>query len=215
MLSLANNCVPLLCFQLPSTPCFYILHDQAVILPGGTSLLSFISDAAVFPNPSLLRDCGFDLLRHSGGGSHQEMAGCWPHQGTLWDRAAANAQRLQLGASLPQKKFTQSCSSSSVSGIMENHNTHLAPGFTPSDLVPALENVVVLPGPLGICLWEGVTQPLPGVFPARELALPMWPKDLQTSLCSWEFALLTRAPPGVELQSFRLCTPPVYSLNGI
>ena len=148
MLSLANNCVPLLCFQLPSTPCFYILHDQAVILPGGTSLLSFISDAAVFPNPSLLRDCGFDLLRHSGGGSHQEMAGCWPHQGTLWDRAAANAQRLQLGASLPQKKFTHSCSSS-VLGIIGNHNTHLAPGFILNVLVLAPVNVVVVWGQLG------------------------------------------------------------------
>ena len=32
---------------------------------------------------------------------------------------------------------------------MENRNTHLAPGFTLNDLVPAPANVVVLPGPLG------------------------------------------------------------------
>ena len=44
-----------------------LLHcDQAVGLPGSTSLLSFISDAAVFPDPSLLRDCGFDPLRSCG-----------------------------------------------------------------------------------------------------------------------------------------------------
>ena len=34
------------------------------------------------------------------------------------------------------------------------------------------------------------------------------PEDLV--LCSWGFALPTRAPPGTELQSLRLCTPPVY-----
>ena len=39
-----------------------ILSDQAGRLRGDTSLPSFISDAAVFPNPSLLRDCGFDPL---------------------------------------------------------------------------------------------------------------------------------------------------------
>ena len=39
---------------------------------------------------------------------------------------------------------------------MENHNTHLAPGFTLNDLVPAPANVV-LPGPLGPCLWRAHT----------------------------------------------------------
>ena len=55
------------------------------------------------------------------------------------DRAAADAQSI----SPPQKKFTQLCNSS-VSGIMENHNSHLAPGFPLNDLVPAPANVVVL-----------------------------------------------------------------------
>ena len=62
-----------------------------------------------------------------------------------WDSAAANAQRLQLGASPPQKMFTRSCSSS-VLGILENLNTHLSPAFTLNNLVPAPENVVVLWG---------------------------------------------------------------------
>ena len=73
-------------------------------------------------------------------------AGCT--QERLWDCAAADTQRLWPGARLPQKKFTQSCSSS-TSEIMANHNTHLAPGFTPSNLAPAPVNVVDLLGPLG------------------------------------------------------------------
>ena len=44
------------------------------------------------------------------------------------------------------------------------------------------------------------------------------PSGLRTSrtpLCSWGFALPTRAPPGRELRSCSLCAPLVYSLNGI
>ena len=63
--------------------------------------------------------------------------------------AAADAHRLLLGASPPQKKFTQSCSSS-ILGIVENHNTCLAPGFTLNDLVLAPVNVVVPWGLLGL-----------------------------------------------------------------
>ena len=66
-------------------------------------------------------------------------------QERLLDTAAAGAPRLRPGASTPQKKFARWCSSS-VSGIMENHNTHLAPGFTLNDLVLAPANVVVLWG---------------------------------------------------------------------
>ena len=103
---------------------------------------------AVFPDPLFLRDCGSDLFCSSAGRSHRALAGCRPRPGTFARRAAANARRLLLGTSLPQKKFTRLCSSS-ISGIMANHNTHLAPGFTPSDLVPAPVNVAVLSGTLG------------------------------------------------------------------
>ena len=154
MLSLTSNRALVLCVQLLSTPCYYTVCDQLSQAAGGqaagTSFLSFISDAAVFPDPSLLRDCGFDPLRSCGRGSHRAMAGCTQEHSQ--DCAAADAQRLSLGASPPQKKFTRSYSSS-VSGIMANHNTHLAPGFTLNDVVPAPANVVVLPGPLGPCLW--------------------------------------------------------------
>ena len=75
------------------------------------------------------------------------MARCRPHPECLWYYAAADVQRLWLGASPLQKRCTLLCSSS-VSGMVANHNTHLAPGFIPSDLVPAPVNVVVLLGPL-------------------------------------------------------------------
>ena len=70
LFSSVSSHTPVLCLQLLSTPGFYTVCDQAVRLPGSTSLLSFISDAAMFPSPSLLRDCGFDPLRPLGGGSH-------------------------------------------------------------------------------------------------------------------------------------------------
>ena len=79
----ASNCTPVLCLWLPSTLHFYTVCDQAVRLPGGTSLMSFISDAAVFPNPSILRPFNFDPLRSSGGGTHQAMARCQPYPGTF------------------------------------------------------------------------------------------------------------------------------------
>ena len=145
LFSRINSHPPVLCLQLSSTPCFFTLCDQA---PGSTSLPSFVSDAAVFPGPLLLKDCGFDLFRPSAGGSHRAMAECQMHQEHLPDPAAAGAPRLQPGASPPQKKFARQCSSS-VSGIMENHDTHLAPGFTLNDLVPAPANMVIFWGLLG------------------------------------------------------------------
>ena len=68
-LSLTNNHAPVLFLRLPSTPRFYTVCDQAVRLPGGTSLLSFISDAAVLPDTSVRGDGSSDRLRSSVGGS--------------------------------------------------------------------------------------------------------------------------------------------------
>ena len=112
---------------------------------------------------------------------------------------------------LAQKKFTRSCSSS-ISGIMENHNTHLVPGFTLNGLVPAPANVVVLQGPLRACRRPHSLYPLSS---QQGTASPLWPENPQTSFCSWGFALPTRAPPGIKLQSCSLCAPLVYGLNGI
>ena len=69
---------------------------------------------------------------------HLPNIGCT--QERLLDPVVAGAPRPWPGASLPQKKFARQCSSS-VSGIMENHNTHLAPGFTLNNLAPAPVNV--------------------------------------------------------------------------
>ena len=76
-----SNCAPILCLWPPSISCLYTVLDQVFRLPGSTSLLSLVSDGAVFPNSSLMRDCGFDPLRPSGGESHRAMAGCWLHLG--------------------------------------------------------------------------------------------------------------------------------------
>ena len=46
---------PLLCLRLPSTPCLYPVCVQAAHLLGSASLQSFISDGAVFQNPTLQR----------------------------------------------------------------------------------------------------------------------------------------------------------------
>ena len=106
---------PILCLRLPSTPHLYTVRDQA---PGSTSLLSFISDVAVFLNPLFLRDCGFDPFCPSVDGLTEQWPGASCTQENSQDCAAADAQRLWPGASLPQKKLVRQCSSS-VSGIME------------------------------------------------------------------------------------------------
>ena len=62
-----SNRPPVLCVQLASIPGVYTVCEQAIGMPGGTALLSFISETAVFPNPSPLRDCGFDSFCPSGG----------------------------------------------------------------------------------------------------------------------------------------------------
>ena len=67
------------------------VHDQA---RGSTSLLSFISDVAVFPGPPLLRDCGFDPVCPSAKGLTKKWPGASCTQEHLRDCAAADTQRL-------------------------------------------------------------------------------------------------------------------------
>ena len=132
-------------------------------------------------------------------------------QECLLDPAVASTPRLRPGASPPQKKFARQCSSS-ISGIMENHNTHLASGCTLNNLVPAPANVAAFRGLLG-----------PGGFNSLyQMSFQQWncfsPCGLRTSwtpLFSWGFALPTTAPPGIELWSCSLCAPLVDSLDGI
>ena len=163
----------------------------------------------MFPDPLLLRDCVWPapLLRgRVSPSSGRVLATPRNVRGTVLLQLMP---RLRPGASPPQKKSTQS-RGSSVSGVVANHNTHLAPGFTPNDLVPAPANVVVLRGPLTpLPVGAGATQPLPDVLPAGEPPLPMWPEDRP------DFTLLLVTRPShqstarYQLRSFRLCAPPV------
>ena len=76
----------------------------------------------------------------------------WPNVSCTQERpldpAVVGALRLRPGARPPPKKLTRQCSSS-VSGIMENHNTHLAPGFTLNNVAPAPANVAAFQGLVG------------------------------------------------------------------
>ena len=139
----------------------------------------------------------------------------WPNvsltQEHLLDPAAAGAPTLRPGASSSQKMFARQCSSS-VSGIVENHNICLAPGFTLNDLVPASEKVAVFWGLLGPGGFNSLYQMS---FQQWNRFSPCGPRASRTPLCSSGFALPTGALPGIELQSCSLCAPLVYSLNGI
>ena len=64
LFSLIGNHAPVHLWLL-STPRFHTVCDHA---PGSTSLLSVVLDA--FPDPLLLRNCGFDLICPSAGGLH-------------------------------------------------------------------------------------------------------------------------------------------------
>ena len=132
----------------------------------------------------------------------------WPKVGCTQERlphpAAAGAPRLRPGANPPQKKFARECSSS-VSGIMENHNSHLAPGFTLNNLVAAPANVAIFWGPLEPGGFNSLYQMS---FQQRNYFLPCGLRTSWTPLCSWGFALPTRAQLVMELWSCRLCAPP-------
>ena len=130
--------------------------------------------------------------------------------------------RLRLGASPPQKKSTRSCSSS-ISGIMANHNTHLTPGFTLNILAPTPVNVAILQGLLGPCLW-GVCiastkcPPSKGTISPRVARGPLGPPSLLLgirpshksttrllALCSLSLPVHLFMPRTCHVLSFRLC----------
>ncbi|XP_047701067.1 uncharacterized protein LOC125158266 [Prionailurus viverrinus] len=107
------------------------------------------------------------------------------------DPAAAGAPRPRPEASPPQKKLARQASSS-VSGMVENGDTRLAPGFTLHDPVPAPANVAAfrgLPGPGGFHSLHRMS------FRQRNRLSPCGPSTSRTPLCSWGLALPTRAPP--------------------
>ena len=127
------------------------------------------------------------------------------------DPAVASAPRLQPGASPPPKKIARQCSLS-VSGTMENRNTHLTRGFTLNNLAPAPANVAAFQGLLGLGGFNSLYQMS---FQQWNRFSPCGPRTSRTPLCSWRFTFPTRALPGIELRSCSLCAPLVCSLNGI
>ena len=104
LFSQMSNCTPVFCLQLSSTLCFFTLRDQA---PGSISLPSFVSDAAVFPSPLLLKDCGFDRSSPLGEGLTKQWLNAGCTQERLWDPAAAGTPRLRPSATLPQRKVAR------------------------------------------------------------------------------------------------------------
>ena len=209
LFSLISNRAPVLRLWLLSAPHFHTVCDQA---PGSTSFLCFVSDAAAFPGPPFLRDCGFDLLRPSVEGLTEQWPGAGHPQECLRYPDACRCPETVARCQPSPEKFRKTCSSS-ASGIMENHNTHLTPGFTPNDLSSTSE--------CGLSLGSAVPRWLqnPYQMPSHQWngSSQCGPRTSWTPLCSLVFTLPTRAPalPGIELKSFRLCTLPVYSLNGI
>ncbi|XP_044900560.1 uncharacterized protein LOC123381926 [Felis catus] len=90
------------------------------------------------------------------------------------DSVVTSAPRLQPGASPPPKKIARRCGLS-VSGTVENRNTHLAPGFAPQPPCPSTRECSRLPGSAGT---RWLQQSLPNVLPAVEPLFPVWPENL-------------------------------------
>ena len=104
------------------------------------------------------------------------------------------------------RKSLHDCVAAAFQGIWKitSHIWHQA---SPSVTSFQHQQMWFSPGSTGVFACAGATQPLPRVLPAREPPLPVWPEDSWTPLYSWGFTLPTRAPPGIELQSFSLCAP--------
>ena len=140
--------------------------------------------------------------------SNGRIIGC--SQERLLDPTAAGAPRLQPGASPPQKKFMRQCSSS-FSGIMENHNTHLAPGFTLNDCHSTSE-CGRLPGSAGT---RWLQQSLPNVLPAVEPLFPVWLENLPDPTLLLGIHPSHQSTASYLSAEFLTLHSPVYSLNGI
>ena len=70
----------------------------------------------------------------------------WP--GAPWYICVTVLLQMPIDCGQHAPKEVHGSCSSSVSGIMANHDTHLAQGFTLNDLVPTPANVAVLWVPL-------------------------------------------------------------------
>ena len=200
-----SNRGPALYLQVSSTARVFTVRDQA---PDSTSFPSFVSDAAVFPGPLLLKDCSFDLFPPLCRRAHRAMAECT--QERPLEPAAAGALRLRPGASPPQKKFARQCSSS-VSGIVGNHNTS-GTRLHPQRPCSSISECGCLPGSAAT---RWLQQSLPNVLPAVEPLFPVWPENLPNPTLFLGIRPSRQSTARYELRSCSLCAPLVYSLSGI
>ena len=94
---------------------------------------------------------------------------------------------------------------------MENHNTHLAPGFTLNDLVPASANVALLWGLLGPGGLTAATK-CPSGSGTTSPHVVSEPPGPHSAPGDSPFP-----PEHHQVLSYRVAdrAPPVYSLNGI
>ena len=83
-----------------------------------------------------------------GEGITEQWPGASPPPGTFARLCHFLCPETVASTSPPEKKFVQLCSSS-ISGIVANHSTHLAPGFTINILAPIPVDVAILRGLLG------------------------------------------------------------------
>ena len=104
LFSLISNRAPVLCLQLLSTPTSTLFLTKPEAAPPSRVLSKMRLPSLA---PPLLRDCGLDPLHPSAEGLTEQWLGVSCTQEHSWDRAAANAQSLQPGASPPQKKFSR------------------------------------------------------------------------------------------------------------
>ena len=148
---------------------FYAVRDQAIRLPDATSLLSFISDAAVFLDPSLRRDCGSDPLRSSAGGSPRAMAGGGPQPGTFAGPLLLPKPRDRGWAPARPRESSRDRIAAAFQGSW-TITTHIWPEASPLTTLFHHQRMWLFSG---VC-WDRVaTQPRPDVLPAGKPPLPV------------------------------------------
>ena len=183
LFSQISNRPPVLCFQLSSTPAFSlsVTRPQAVPLSQVLSQMWLFSPAPYFRRTAALTHSAplWEGLTEQWPNEQGPNVGCT--QECPLDPAVAHAQRLWPGASPPPKKIARQCSLS-ISGTMENCNTHLAPGFTFNNLAPAPANVAAFRGLLGPGGFNSLYQMF---FRQRKCFSPCGLRTSQIPLCSW------------------------------
>ena len=211
MHSLTGNHAPLLCPWLLSTPGLYTIQNQVISLPGGTSLLNFISDEAVIPNPSFLRALSLGPTVTPSGNVLPRLA---------WVLATLAPRKLRMTMLLlkPRDYGQVPTFPEIIHAILQQEHLrdygkshHTSCIRFHCLLTPLLNTNKWLFSRVcwDLCLWGsciastkcplnwGTTSP----HVARE------PSPLDLAVYSWGFALPTRTPPGIELYNFQLCAP--------